>query len=134
MRDMSRFWKAVGAVLLVIGILSFIGGIGMGDTQTATTCYQTEYSRGVSGCVATEVDTSGAQTGSIATGFVLSVFGIGLIIGAKRNERNTPVENRLMDKQCPRCDSLLLWTGQDEQPNKPKAICPNCKDTIWKKE
>lgn len=131
---MSQIWRVAGVILLIIGLISFFSGIGMQETQTATTCYETDYGWGSSGCVETEVDNSGAKYGSILTGLVFSVIGLGLVSGAKSDEQATPVENKLMDKQCPQCDSLLVWTGQDERPNKPKAICPSCKDTIWREE
>lgn len=75
---MPRGTRALGVILLILGILLFFGGIGADDTETSTTCYEGTYS---SGCVETEYQNPASGMGMIFIGVGLSF--VGLILTGK---------------------------------------------------
>jgi len=70
--------RSIGAIVVVLGLMVLLVGIGIDTTETATTCYETDYSWGVadsSGCVETTYSNPFPKFAAITSGIVLIVAG-----------------------------------------------------------
>lgn len=91
--------KKIGAVLAVLGILIFLGGLAVDTTKTMTTCYEADYSwdqADSSGCIETTVPNYGPKIATSVMGVFMIIGGIGLFIHQSQSESSSTTNSTNM--------------------------------------